>query len=168
MKHIFKKIEAAVYTNKIFFKKKFIDIENRINLNTLAHLLNTNEVPNFSKGNKFSDSENIFLNPFQIKNVQNYFQILPIHNIIINNLKNCIVDRADIFFSLKKSIGASHKDVENSLILAVYKETFYHFPDDNITFLLEPGDLLLAPTGKVHFASSFQERIILSWGLYKK
>jgi len=73
-----------------------------------------------------------------------------------------------VFVSFKKNSGPSHVDHENSLIMSVYNNTIYHFPDDNTTILMEPGDILLVPTGRIHFASSYQARMVLSWGLYKK
>ena len=128
-KNIFNQIEQAVYDNKLFYKQRFIDLQDQFNLNIVSDILN---------------------------------------NFEINNLKKCDVDRADMFISFKKTSGPSHVDEENSLILSIYNTTIYHFPDDNTTILMEPGDLLLVPTGRIHFASSYQARLILSWGLYKK
>lgn len=167
-KNIFKKIEKAVYENTLLYVPKFIDIQNKIDINTIADILNTTEAPNHLKTVLPINKDDVFSHTYQIKNVEQYPIIFPLHEIIKNNLPQFFVDRTDLFFSMKKSLGPNHIDPENSLIVAVLNNTIYHFPGEGSTVLMEPGDLLLVPTGKTHFASSYQARIILSWGLYKK
>ena len=167
-KNIFNQIEQAVYDNKLFYKQRFIDLQDQFNLNIVSDILNNFERKNSIKTPLPINIHDVFSHTFQIKGVEQHPSILPINNIIVNNLKKCDVDRADMFISFKKTSGPSHVDEENSLILSIYNTTIYHFPDDNTTILMQPGDILLVPTGRIHFASSYQARLILSWGLYKK
>jgi len=168
MKKLFKKIEKAVYENKLLYLPRFMDMQNQIDLNTVASILNTFELINTVKFVNHFNNKDAFSYSMQVQGVEKHSAIVPIHNIMVKNLIGCDVDRADLFFSLKKSSGPTHTDHENSLILSVYNKTLYSFPDDGTLILMSPGDLLLVPAGRIHFASSFESRIILSWGLYKK
>ena len=127
MKKIFKEIQEAVYENKLFYKQKFIDLQDKIDLNIIPDILNNFEKLNSIKTGLPINSQDVFSHTFQIKGVQQHPLILPISNIIVNNLQRCDVDRADMFISFKKSNGPSHVDHENSLIMSVYNNTIYHF-----------------------------------------
>tara|TARA_R100001086_G_scaffold81934_1_gene40180 strand:- start:321 stop:827 length:507 start_codon:yes stop_codon:yes gene_type:complete len=168
MKKLFKKIERAVYENKLLYLPRFMDMQNQIDLNTVSSILNTLEIINTFKFVNHFNNHDAFSQSIQLQGVEKHRAIAPIHNIIVKNLGVFNIDRADIFFSLKKTSGPTHTDHENSLILSVYNKTLYSFPDDGTLILMSPGDLLLVPAGRIHFASSFESRIILSWGLYKK
>jgi hypothetical protein len=167
---MFDKITQAIRHGKVLHLPNALMLENNINFNTVGKLLNSNNYKNRIQINKnVGINENdIFCNPFQIRKVEDAPEIRPLHKIICNGLKHFNIDQADIFFSFKRSIGAAHVDEENSLILGVYNNAMYRFDTQDITIHLKPGDLLLSPSGLPHFALSYQERIILSWGLREK
>jgi len=168
MKKVFKEIEKAVYENKLFYKQRFIDLEDRIDLNTITEILNNYEIMNSFKTAIPINPNDVFSYTFQMKGVEKHPTIWNLHNLMKNNISSCDIDRTDLFAAFKKSNGPNHVDHENSLILSVYNNTIYYFPDDGTTIVLEPGDLLLVPTGRIHSACNYQARIVLSWGLYKK
>ena len=167
----FNLITQAIEESKPTFIPNAFPFKPDVDFNVLTKIINSGNGASKIKvqppvGLNQSD---VLLNPFQYTDVQNSKEVNPIHTLIFKNLSDRYnIDRADFFFSMKRSIGVAHIDKENSLILGVYNKTIYRFENLDITISIGPGDVLLSPSGHTHFAMSYQERIILSWGLYKK
>jgi hypothetical protein len=165
---MFDQIKKAIRESKVCHIPNAIVSEQKIDFNYISSLLNNSNCKNKIKVDRElgANENDILSNPFQIRKVENANHIAPLHKIICEGLPDLKIDQADIFFSMKRSVGVAHVDRENSLILGVYKNTIYRFENQDLTVVVKPGDLLLSPSGHTHFAMSYQERIIISWGLY--
>lgn len=167
---LFQKINEAVmykqpmhYPSALEIKKDFLDF------NKLFSEVVNNDFNSSCKHLPYKiNNDDIFSQIFQINDVQKLPMFQELHDFIVKGLPDYTVDRLDLFTSFKKTMGVSHVDNENSLILSLYKNTIYRFQDKNLTITLKPGDILLSPAGVKHFAMSYEERIILSWGIHKR
>ena len=165
---MFDQIRKAIRESKVCHIPNAIVSEQKIDFNYICYLLQSGNCKNrIQVDRELGANENdVLSNPVQIRKVENAPYVKPLHKIITDGLPDIRIDQADIFFSMKRSVGVAHVDRENSLILGVHKNTIYRFENEDITVTIKPGDLLLSPSGHTHFAMSYQERIILSWGLY--
>ena len=102
---LFKEIEKAVHENKLFYKQRFIDLEDRIDLNTITEILNNYEIMNSFKTSIPINPNDVFSYTFQMKGVEKHPTIWNLHNLMKNNISSCDIDRTDLFAAFKNLLA---------------------------------------------------------------
>ena len=162
-----------------FFKKNFnpksvvhfknvVDYKDRFSFEDLFRLL---ELSNFRCEIKHHEAlglnyKDIFSHVFEIFNIRGAPKINPLHHELCRLFNKNLADkdfRPDIFTSFKGTIGNTHIDHEDVLIVGLCGVTYYNIPSLSSVYEVRESDAIYIPKRTAHAAQSFNKRIVVSW-----